>query len=319
MKKLQLLLVLIFAASIMSAQTIEELQAMKATKAAEAAELQSKADAIKSEIAGLNEQITELTGWTTGINGTIGFDFSNSDKWQANPNPTAESSSLGLGITAYANRDQAKYFWNNKGIFQKAWQDVDFPSEVDAQGNQIEDKLFDQGTVDLINISSLAGYKVHPKLALSGLGELNTSLGNFLEPGTADLGIGATWLPIKGMTVVIHPLNYRMAWDNAGDFQSEGALGAKIRADYGRDLLFMGKKIGWNTTFTTYQPYSNPEGTVTLREYTWLNTLAFEVWRGIGVGINFGFRQADFETLLLEGGEEGTIQKFYQVGLNYGF
>ncbi len=297
----------------MSAQTIDELKAMKATKTAEVKGFQTKIDAVNGEIAGLDAQITELTGWTTGLNGTIGFDFANSDMWQANPNPSAQSSSLGLGITAFANKDQAKYFWNNKGIFQKAWQDVDINE------NEADDKLFDQGTVDIINISSLAGYKLTPKLALSALGELNTSLGNFLEPGTADIGIGATWLPIKGLTVVIHPLNYHLAWNNLGDLQSDGALGAKIRADYGRELMVMGKKVGWSTTFTTYQPYSNPEGTVTLREYTWLNTLAFEVWRGIGVGVNFGFRQADFETLLLEGGEEGTIQKFYQVGLNYGF
>ena len=313
MKKIQLFLLLVFTASIMSAQTIDELKAMKATKTAEVKGFQTKIDAVNGEIAGLDAQITELTGWTTGLNGTIGFDFANSDMWQANPNPSAQSSSLGLGITAFANKDQAKYFWNNKGIFQKAWQDVDINE------NEADDKLFDQGTVDIINISSLAGYKLTPKLALSALGELNTSLGNFLEPGTADIGIGATWLPIKGLTVVIHPLNYHLAWNNLGDLQSDGALGAKIRADYGRELMVMGKKVGWSTTFTTYQPYSNPEGTVTLREYTWLNTLAFEVWRGIGVGVNFGFRQADFETLLLEGGEEGTIQKFYQVGLNYGF
>ena len=316
MKKIQLLLIMVFSVSIMSAQTIEELRSMKAAKAAEAADFQGKADAINAEIAGIDAQITELTGWTTGLNGTIGFDFANSDKWQANPNPSAESSSLGLGITAFANKDQAKYFWNNKGIFQKAWQDVDIA------GVGEDDDLFDQGTVDIINISSLAGYKLTPKLALSGLGELNTSLGNFLEPGTADIGIGATWLPMAGMTVVIHPLNYHLAWDNSGELQSTGALGAKIRADYGRELNVMGKKVGWSTTFTSYIPYSTPgdgEEGVSLQEYTWLNTLAFEVWRGIGVGVNFGFRQADFETALIEGGEEGTIQKFYQIGLNYGF
>ena len=316
MKKSQLLFLMIFTVSIMSAQSIEELRSMKVAKATEAAEFQGKANAINGEIAGINAQIKELTGWTIGLNGTIGFDFSSSDKWQANPNPTAESSSLGLGITAYANKDQAKYFWNNKGIFQKAWQDVD----ITAPGVEEEkDDLFDQGTVDIVNISSLVGYKIHPKIALSGLGELNTSLGNFLEPGTADLGIGGTWLPIKGMAVVIHPLNYHMAWNNDGDFLSDGALGVKIRADYGRDLLLMGKKVAWSTTFTTYQPYSSTDEVTSLKEYTWLNTLAFEVWRGIGVGVNFGFRQADFETITETVLEEGVVQKFYQIGLNYGF
>lgn len=313
MKKIQLLLLMVFSVSIMSAQTIEELKSMKATKAAEAATFQGQADAINGEIAGIDAQITELTGWTTGLNGTIGFDFSNSDQWQANPNPSAESSSLGLGITAFANKDQAKYFWNNKGIFQKAWQDVDI------EGVGEDDDLFDQGTIDIINVSSLAGYKLTSKFALSALGELNTSLGNFLEPGTIDLGIGATWLPIKGMTVVIHPLNYHLAWNNEGNRQSDGALGLKIRADYGRELMVMGKKVAWSTTFTTYQPYSNPEESITLREYTWLNTLSFEVWRGIGVGVNFGFRQADFETITENSTEDGVVQKFYQLGLNYGF
>ena len=323
MKKIQLFLLLVFTASIMSAQTIDELRAMKTTKAAEASDFKAKMDAINGEIAGINKQIAVLSGWTTGLSGTIGFDFTSSNKWAANPNPTAESSSLGLGITAFANKDQEKYFWNNKGIFQKAWQDVDLPGEVVTDpitGEVLDgDNLLDQGTVDIVNISSLAGYKLTPKFALSGLGELNTSLGNFLKPGTADIGIGATWLPIEGLTVVIHPLNYHMAWNINGDLQSDGALGMKIRADYGRELMLMGKKVAWNTTFTSYQPYSNPEGSVTLREYTWLNTLAFEVWRGIGVGVNFGFRQADFETFTEGVTEEGTVQKFYQVGLNYGF
>ncbi len=43
--------------------------------------------------------------------------------WQANPNLNAASSSLGLDFMATANKDQAKYFWYNKGIFQKASQD----------------------------------------------------------------------------------------------------------------------------------------------------------------------------------------------------
>ena len=75
MKKIQLFLMLVFTASIISAQTIDELRAMKATKAAEAAAFQAEADAVNGEIASIDAQITELTGWTTGVNGTIGFDF----------------------------------------------------------------------------------------------------------------------------------------------------------------------------------------------------------------------------------------------------
>lgn len=320
MKKIQLLLLLVFASSILSAQTLEELQAMKAEKKATMSEFQSKADAVQGEIDGLDAQIEELTGWVTGLNGLLGFDFTKSNGWIANPSPESESSSLNIGITTFANKDKAKYFWNNKGIIQKAWQDVDTPGESDADGNPVDDGLFDDknGSVDIVNVSSLAGYKIHPKLALSGLGELNTSLGNFLKPGTADIGVGATWLPIKGMTVVIHPLNYHLAWNEAGDLLKDGALGVKIRADYGRNLTVLGKKIGWNSTFTTYQPYSTKDGAISLSEYTWLNSVNFTVWKGIGVGIGFGLRQADFETFSETVGE-GEIQSYYNVGLNYGF
>lgn len=312
MKRIQLLLLLVFATSILSAQTIEELQALKAEKKAEADDFQAKANAIKSEIKSIDAQITELTGWVTGFNGLVGFDFVKSNKWIANPNPESESSSLNIGITGFANKDQAKYFWNNKAIIQKAWQDVDVATETDADGNPVEDGLFDNGTVDILNVSSLAGYKINNKLALSGLGELNTSLGNFLEPGTADIGVGATWLPTKGMTVVVHPFNYRVAWSADGEASSEGALGAKVRADYAKDLNIAGKNVGWNTTFTTFFPYSGAEeGEPSLQEYTWLNTLSFEVWQGIGVGVGFGIRNAEFET-------EDT-QSFYSVGLSYGF
>ena len=61
-KKIQLLLLLVLTASIISAQTIDELRVIKAAKAAEAADFQSKADAVKGEIAGIDAQITELIG-----------------------------------------------------------------------------------------------------------------------------------------------------------------------------------------------------------------------------------------------------------------
>lgn len=308
MKRIQLLLIMLFAVTFASAQTLEELRSMKAEKSGQIADLQSQIDAINGDIGGLDAQIKELTGWETGYGGMVGFDLTNSNNWIANPNPNATSSALNIGLTAFANNDKAKRFWNNKAIVQKAWQDID-TSEEDATGS--DDGLFDNGTVDIFNLSSLAGYKLSEKFALSGMGELNTSIENFLKPGTADLGLGATWLPIPGMTVVVHPLNYRLAWpaDESG-FESTGGLGAKLRADYARDLMIAGRKIAWNSTFTSFIPYqSAKEGEAKLNEYTWLNTLAFEVWRGIGVGVGFGVRKADFETT--------KTQSFTNLGLTY--
>ena len=86
-----------------------------------------------------------------------------------------------------------------------------------------------------------------------------------------------------------------------------------------------GKDFLWSSTFTTFIPYKNEKTTVIfnegtpeettfesgLFEYTWLNTLSFQVWKGIGVGISGGLRQADFEF-------DGT-QSLYSVGLTYNF
>lgn len=297
-------------------QTIEELKETQSEKTAAADELQAQVDALRSEADGLQTEIDKLSGWRKGVNGLIGFDFNNSDGWIANPNPNAKSSSLNLGINAFLLNDKEKTFWHNKGIVNKAWQDVDL-SESDTGANN--DKLFDNGTVDLLNISSLAGYKILDNLALSGQGELNTSLGNMFNPGTLDIGFGITWLPIENMTVVIHPLNYRYAFA-PGNIASSGSAGAKFRVDYTRDFDVSGKNLSWSSTLTSFIPYKDTKQTVidgertwesSLNELTWLNTFNFEIWRGIGVGLTYGIRSAKFES-------EST-QSFTSLGLSYGF
>lgn len=313
------------SAGLMNAQTIEEYMSMKADKEATVADLQSQMDATNGEIADLQRQIDLLSGWRKGYSGLVGFDLANSADWIANPNPNSTATSLNLGLTGWANNDKEKTLWHNKGILTKAWQDVDLST---ADGMEDEDGLFDNGTVDILNLSSLAGYKFTSKLAATALGELNTSLGNFLAPGTADIGVGVTWLPIENLTVVIHPFNYHIAWPAAnavgpdGEISSSGSLGAKFRADYTRDLLIQGRKIAWGSTLTGFLPYSgdktifnitDSEGNVTMREaglaeWTWLNNFSFEIWKGIGVGLGFGLRNAGFEF-------NGT-QRFTNLGLS---
>lgn len=293
-------------------QSIDELKTSQSEKTAAADELQAQVDALRSEADGIQTEIDKLSGWRKGINGLIGFDFNNSDGWIANPNPSAKSSSLNLGINAYLLNDKEKTFWHNKGILNKAWQDVDLV-EADEFG------LFENGTVDILNISSLAGYKLLENLALSGQGELNTSLGNMFNPGTLDIGFGATWLPIENMTVVIHPLNYRYAFA-PGNIASSGSAGAKVRIDYTRDFDVSGRNLSWSSTLTSFIPYKDTKQMVidgermwesSLNELTWLNTFNFEVWRGIGVGLTYGIRSAKFES------EE--TQSFTSLGLSYGF
>lgn len=311
MRKIFMLLTLCLAFSATTfAQTIDELKSMKAEKEAMAAAKQGEVDALNGELASLQDQINKLSGWRLGLSGLVGFNFNNSNGWVANPNKDASSSALNINATAFANIDRKKSFWNNKLLLTKAWQDVNL---ADVEPGVEDPGLFDQGTVDILNLSSLAGYKLTDKFALSGLGELNTSLGNFLEPGTMDIGIGATWLPIENMTVVIHPFNYRYAFTSGlNDFESTGSVGAKVRVDYARELMVVGKKVAWSSTLSSFIPYSGPEGNeASLFEYTWLNTLSFEVWKGIGVGVGFGVRDAEFES--------ADTQSFYSLGLTYGF
>lgn len=301
--------ILLGSLTIMNAQSVEELKSLQAEKAAEAADFSAKAGAAQSEVDALQAQIEKLVGWRTGFSGLLGFDWNKSNGWAANPNPDAASSSLNIGLNGYAMMDKEKHFWHNKGIIQKAWSDVDLSSG--DQGER-EDNLFDNGTVDILNLSSLAGYKLSDKFALSGLGELNTSIENFLSPGTFDIGVGATWLPIQNMTVVLHPFNYHIAFSGVDGVSSEGSLGGKVRIDYFQDFAVSSKAVKWTTTLTSFIPYKGAaDGVPTLFNYTWLNTLSFEVWKGIGVGIGWGLRNSEFES--------PDVQSYTSVGLSYGF
>lgn len=65
------------------------------------------------------------------------------------------------------------------------------------------------------------------------------------------------------------------------------------------------------------EPRLNPDGSIQtvqagLFEYTWINSLNIaNVWKGIGVGITFGIRKAEFEN--------ANLQTYNAVGLTYGF
>ena len=321
MKKIILFTCMMLSVGIVFAQeemTIEELKAKKAEVQARFDAASGEASTAKAELDALEKELSIRAGWVTGITGLVGFNVAGSDQWIANPNPTSSSTALNIGLTGFANREQAKYFWNNKLIVNKAWQ------KVDVNGTN-ESALFDNGTVDILNLASLGGYKLSDQLALSGLIDFNSSIGNFLQPGTLDAGVGATWLPTNNLTVVVHPLNYRVTWSSFEDVASQGALGAKIRADYQNEFLVGGRKIAWSSTLTSFLPYGDTVTTIDatdefgeltgmtreagLFEWTWLNTFSFQVWKGIGVGVNFGLRNAEYEYQ--------DLQSFYGLGLTY--
>ena len=301
MKKLYILFIGLMVFSInTNAQSLEDLKAKKAELTAQASAKQAEVDALNGEIGALNTEIDILSGWAMGFSGNIGFDFNKSKNWVASPNPESSSSSLALGLAAYANKMTEKTMLRNKGLVTMAWQDVNLNSaEVDTVG------LFDNGTVDILNLSSLYGYRIHPKFAISALAELNTSVANFVNPGAFDFGVGGTWTPNNDLVVVIHPLNYHAGLSRTDGIEGAGALGLKLRADYTKAYNIIGKQMNLSSTLTGFIPYGDED----LMEYTWVNSLSFELWKGIGVGIGAGLRKADFEST--------DTQSYYSLGLSY--
>ena len=325
-------------------ETLEELRALQSDKISKMADLQAQINALQGEVDLYQDNIDVLAGWKTGVNGILGFNLNKSYGWVANPNPRAATTGLNIGLTGFANYNKDNWFLNNKGIITESWQDVDRSNADTATNN---DGLFDNALVDLFNLSALGGYKISETFGISAQAELNTSLlKNFLSPGTFDAGLGVTWLPSRNLSVMVHPLNFHYAFSGISGLSNEGAIGAKVRVDYYNDFRVYGKKVNWSSTLTSFIPYGKgdvqivlfnpeePDGAsfeAGLFEYTWLNTLSFEVWKGIGVGFAFGLRKSDFEGEKLSVDELSAlgceaclssspkIQSYLNFGLTYNF
>jgi len=321
MKKLFFLSLIMIAFST-QAQTVEELKTKKADLETQQKAKQAEADALNTEIGDLVKQIEILSGWQTGLSGLVGLNFASSNNWVANANRNSSSSILNIGINGYANNIKEKAYWRNTLTANVSWQGLDNDTKDDQAGT---DFLSDRNA-DVLVFSSLYGLRLSEDIAVTALGDLNTSIFNFLAPGTADIGIGATWTPksIPNLVVVVHPLTYHFAFSAFDDVDSQSALGAKLKATYSHE--FPGG-IVWSSNFGTFLPYSSDkfpvtylneageevEGSEGLFEYTWINSLTIaDVWKGIGVGLTYGIRDAKFEF------PTGT-QSYTAVGLTYGF
>jgi hypothetical protein len=312
MKKVNLLLAFLFLSVAAFSQTLEELKTMKAEKAAILAEKQAAADAVKAEVAGLDAKIIVLSGWRKGVFGGLGLNFNNSDAWATNAVPNSSSAAISGAVNAFANRQADKYFWNNSGVVNLGWLKFD---NKDLSTDETKIKRNN----DVLRLASLYGYKLNKWIAISALGEYSSSVFNLNKPGVFDIGAGATLTPIQDLVIVIHPLNYHFAFADNKIAESTSALGAKIRADYARK--FKGG-ISWNSTLTSFLPYGSAAANApSLFEYTWLNTIGFNLWKGIGVGFTLGLRQADFETFRKTETvqKKGVTQSFNTLGLSYAF
>jgi len=261
----------------------------------------------------LQKKIDEFPGWKIGGVGIVGADLASNSNWYAINNPNSSSNGLGLNASAFANQNQEKYFWNNLltlNLRQTKTRLSDNSAEVKA-------------LTDALDLSSLFGYKLAPKWALSAEGKYTSTLLNFNKPGKATVSAGATWLPIPNAVVIFHPLGYEKNFPS-GDFVS--MLGCKIGATYSATII---PGVAWSTNLSAFIPYTSDTGTLKqfpisnndvttdrladvaefdlaadaiatepapyergdLTNWTWLNTFSTNIFKGIGLGLNVGLRK----------------------------
>jgi len=305
MKKVVFAIVSLFAFSATYAQTIDDLKAEQGVKKDSIAAIQARVDALQG-------QIDAFPGWKKGAFGTIGANLSGFNNWYGQGTPNNSAGNIGIALNGFANLDRDKYFWKNGLNVNLQW------VKLDNKDDDTDSDSFN-GTTDVFNISSLFGYKLSEKFAISALGEYRTSILNsrFNNPGYLDLGVGATWLPIDGMTVVVHPLNYNFVFAD-DDASFESSAGAKIVVDYTKQ--FGG--LNFKSNFSTFQSYKSGD----LSNWTWINSLGYTIWKGIGLGFEAGLRGNRQESFAFGANPGATLgdtdvntQSYWMYGLNYAF
>ncbi|GBF18419.1 Protein of unknown function (DUF3078) [Arenibacter algicola] len=310
MRKIVLAIVALLAMNITVAQTLEELKAEKASKKDSISAIQGRVDAIQGKI-------DAIPGWKKGAFGTIGASLSGFNNWYSKGAPNSSAGNIGITANAFANLNQPKYFWRNSLNINLGWVKID-DKDIDT-----DDDSFRSAT-DVFNITSLYGQKLSDKFAISTLGEYRTTIiDNFNDPGYLDLGVGATWTPIADLVVVIHPLNYNFVFSSE-DTVFESSLGAKIVADYTRKL----GKVNFKTNLSMFQSYKSAD----YSNWTWTNSFGYTLWKGIGLGFEFGLRNNRQEALSyaidnLDVGDptptfdsiDNDLQTYWLFGLNYSF
>jgi len=300
-----------FIFAIGFSQTKEELQEQLKEKQAQADKFQSEANAIKSKI-------DALPGWRTGAFGTIGGSLSQFNNWYAQGTPNNNAGNIGFSFNAFANKIEDNYFWKNALNINLNW------VRFDDKDNPADEDSFRAAT-DVFNLSSLYGYRLSEKWAISAFTEYRTTIiDNFNDPGYLDIGTGATWTPSSNLTVVIHPLNYNFVF-SSGETVFESSLGAKIVGDYTQSF----GSLNFKSNLSLFQSYEDSN----LSNWTWTNSFSYTLWKNFGVGFDFALRDNKQEALNFalsnwdgEMGEQpnfdnidNDLQSFWTFGLSYKF
>lgn len=295
---------LFFFALSAQAQTDEELKNIKAEKEEKLGELEAQVAELKGEIASIKKQLQVFPRWETGAFGILGANLNGFNDWFAREQPNSTAFGVTFSANAFANYFTQKSFWRNAGNLNVGFTRL---QEKDRDGNTLEET--ELKSPDVINFTSLYGYKLSEKLAISVLGEYrSTFLENFNNPGYLDLGTGITWTPINNLVVVAHPLNYNFVFAEEGS-TFESSLGAKIMADYTREIL---TGVNWKSNLSYFLSYEDSD----FSNWTWINGIAFQAAKSIGVGLELGLRSNKQEAIAREV-PDNPLQIYYVVGVTY--
>ena len=309
MKICTTLLFMVFFMTFLNAQTQEELLAQKAAKEAELAilepqlkDLSAKTEALKADIAVLTEQTTPYPRWDVGALGNAGVNFASFSDWLSKSSPNTTAFNIGVTTNGFANLQQRKYFWRNNANLTLGW------LKFNDRDDPTDSKDF-KVAADAFNASTLLGYKLSEKLAISALGEYRTAIldDKFNDPGYLDAGAGLTWTPITDLVVVVHPLNYNFIF-SSGAFDYQSSLGAKLLADYKKEIA---KGINWKSNLSAFISYEGSD----LNNWTFVNGLSTAV-KGIGLGIDIGLR-GNKQEALAAGRTDNPVQSYWIFGLSF--
>ncbi|MCL7753900.1 DUF3078 domain-containing protein [Polaribacter sp. Z022] len=301
MKKLSILFLLVCISVSVNAQTAEELKKEIAPKKAKIAKLQGEVNALQAKI-------DALPGWRKGAFGTIGGNLSGFNNWYSRTAPNASAGSFGITVNGFANLIEEDYFWRNSGSINLGW------VKLDDKDNPTDSADFETAT-DVFTLTSLYGKRLNKKWALSALAEYRTTLiDNFNNPGFLDFGVGFTWTPTSRLVVVMHPANYNTIF-STGNTVFTSSPGAKIVADY----TAKHNNISVKSNFSMFQSYKDGN----LSNWTWTNSLGYKIWKGIGLGFEFGLRDNQQEAANSQGvaltAADNKLQSFWLLGMNYSF
>jgi hypothetical protein len=281
-------------------QTLEELNQQKSDLLAQIKGLEEQMKTIDNQI---KEDFPKY-GWDYGVSGTVGANLSGFSNWAPVALPNSRNTTILASVNSFANKIEEKYFWRTSLGINLGWQKL----IRDINNVQTEEERFAQ-TADIFTFNSLIGYRLTENLAASGLGEFRSNLlNNFNNPGFFDIGVGATWTPVSNGLIVFHPLNYNFIFSKEG-FDFESSLGTKLLAEYSTSLF---EKVRWRTHLSAFLSYSDIKD---FSNYTWTNSIGFNAFKGVGIGIEYALRVNRQESSAF--GFDQTLQQYFILGLTY--